>query len=237
MTETTDHGAQARRLVRAHPNGVLSTLSHRLDGAPFGSVAPFILDHAGSPLLLVSGLAEHARNLDADPRCSLLAHPDAEDARLAGRVTLVGSAERAGDKERLAPRYLRHLPDAQQFLALPDFYFIRLRIEAVRFIAGFGQARWIDPAAFAAPPNRLDALEDELLLHLNTERARELRGACLRVHGVRAQHLQLVGIDCDGFDLRADGRALRLDVETPQRDAEDVLHALHQLADGTPAMR
>lgn len=225
-----DLGLEARQFVRAHPNGVLSTLSKRLGGFPFGSIAPFMLDHAGRPVILISTLAEHTKNLDADPRCSLIAHPCAQDAQAAGRVTLVGHASRLAEKDAMGPRYLRYLPEAEGYFGMHDFFFYRLEIEAVRFIGGFGKIHWIAPADFAPPANDLDASEPGILAHMNADHVDNLRAYCAHVHGVQAQEVAMIGVDTDGFDVRADGRLLRFAFTQPVRNAGDVRQALVDLA-------
>ena len=65
---------EARRMLRAHRYGVLSTLSKRFDGYPFGSITPYLADHDGSLLILISTLAEHTKNILHDPRVSLITH-------------------------------------------------------------------------------------------------------------------------------------------------------------------
>lgn len=225
-----DRGVEARRFVRAHPHGVLSTLSKRLDGAPFGSIAPFVLDHAGCPVILISTLAEHTRNLDADPRCSLIAHPCAQDPQAAGRVTLVGRAERLADKHLLGPRYLRYFPEAQGYFGMHDFHFYRVQVQAVRYIGGFGSIHWIAAEDFAPASNSLHDSEESILEHMNSDHAHNLRAYCAQVHAVQASQAEMIGVDVDGFDLRADGRVLRFEFASPARDAGQVREQLVALA-------
>lgn len=237
MTDTSDHpdhATAARRFVRAHHAGVLSTLSKRLQGMPFGSIAPFVLDHDGSPVVLISALAEHTKNLGADPRCSILAHPCAQDAQAAGRVTLLGRAARVDDPAQartIGARYLRIVPEAAGHIELGDFRFYRIAVEAVRFIGGFGRIHWVDASDFAPPANSVGADEDALIARLNAGEAEALRECCARVHGVTAP-VQAVGVDVDGIDIRADGRALRLDFSSPACDAAAALAAFRAVAEG-----
>src|SRR5436190_56526 len=87
-------GAEARRYLRARHGGVLSTVSRKFPGYPFGSVVPFVLDQQAQPVILVSALAEHTRNLAADARCSLIVQePGIEDMQAAARLTCVADAE------------------------------------------------------------------------------------------------------------------------------------------------
>jgi heme oxygenase (biliverdin-IX-beta and delta-forming) len=225
-----DRAVEARRFVRTHPHGVLSTLSRRLDGAPFGSIAPFVLDHEGCPVILISTLAEHTRNLDADPRCSLIAHPCAQDPQAAGRVTLVGRAERLPDKHALGPRYLRRFPEAEEYFGMHDFHFYRLRVQAVRFIGGFGSIHWIDAADFAPPANTLGDSEESILEHMNADHEANLRAYCRHVHGLQPASVRMIGVDVDGFDVRADQRLLRFEFGQAACDAAAVRAELVALA-------
>ncbi len=224
-------GAEARRFVRAHRNGVLCTLSKRLDGHPFGSVAPFVLDHDGNPVILISTIAEHTKNILADPRVSLIVHPCAEDMQAAGRVTLVGRAERLPDKQAFGERYLRYLPQAAGYFAMHDFHFHRIVVEDVRYIGGFGKIHWVRPERYAPPPSpALAEAEEAILAHMNADHAASLRDYCRHVHGVEPAEAVMIGIDCDGFDVRADGHALRFDFDAPVLDAQAARAALVELA-------
>lgn len=216
---------EARCLLRAHRYGVLSTLSKRFDGHPFGSIAPYLTDHDGSVLLFISGLAEHTKNLLHDPRVSLITH-DQNDPRIQtqGRVTVVGNAEPLSGREPYATRWLRYFPENAQLFELGDFSFFRIVPQSVRHVAGFGQARWI-MSHFTVPPYPLMTQEEESLARLNAEPQDELRRS-LRLRGVSAERVRMLGIDCDGFDVAADGRMLRFDFAEPVADAESALAAL-----------
>src|SRR5512142_381982 len=117
----------ARQLLRAHRYGALSTLSKKFDGHPFGSITPYLVDHDGSLLILVSALAEHTKNILHDPRVSLITH-NQEDPHIQtqGRITLVGSAMLDEERDGCGKRYLRYFPEAQTYFDLPDFAFFRI---------------------------------------------------------------------------------------------------------------
>lgn len=225
-----NEGTEARRYLRRHHAGVLATLSRRLGGYPFGSVVPFVLDHEARPVVLVSRLAEHTRNMAADPRASLLVHDLAEDVQTAARLTLVADAEAVADPAAIAARYLRYFPDAQGLLDLGDFSFWRLRAVFVRHIAGFGAIRSITPQAFAPPENHLGEVEDEIVAHVNADHGDALRAYCRRASGAEPGSATLVGIDCDGIDVRADGALLRIDFDRPVTNAGKAREALAALA-------
>jgi len=99
----------ARQLLLEEYRGVLSTHSRSMPGFPFGSAVPYCLDANGWPLLLISRIAQHTRNLQADNKCSLLVgERAAEDVQAAGRLTLLAEARQLVDPpvvEAAARRY------------------------------------------------------------------------------------------------------------------------------------
>jgi len=176
-------------------------------------------------LLFISGLAEHTKNLLNDPRVSLITH-DQNDPRIQtqGRVTVVGQAEPLEGRKPYAARWLRYFPENAQLFELGDFSFFRIVPQSVRHVAGFGQARWI-ASHFAVPPYPLMTQEENLLTRLNAEPQDKLRH-CLQLRGISVERVRILGIDCDGFDVEADGRMLRFDFAEPVADAESALAAL-----------
>jgi heme iron utilization protein len=142
-----DPGAAACELLRRERVGVLSTLSVRLGGAPLGALTPYGLSPRGAPILLLSPLAQHARNVGADPRASLLvsdAAALARDPRRAARVVVVGRVVPVGRTEEAAVReaYLAMHPDARELLGL-DFRFYQLEPVEVMYVGGLAQAAFL----------------------------------------------------------------------------------------------
>jgi len=224
------NGDEARRFVRGQHSGVLSTLSKRVEGFPFGSVAPFILDHAGRPVILISTLAEHTKNIDADPRVSLIVQPYSPDMQVAGRVTILGKAERLADKSELGPRYLRFHPQAADYFAMHDFSFYRIEPVRVRYIGGFGKIHWVEPERYLLPPFPLAEQEAGILEHMNADHGENLLAYCRHVHGVETAQAEMIGIDPDGFDVRTDADVLRFDFAAPVNDAQAARQSLVALA-------
>lgn len=148
--------ALARELLARRRVGVLATVSLRHGGAPYTSLAPFALSALGEPLLLLSGLAQHTRNLEADPRASLFVHDPAiaeEDPRTLPRLAIFGRVRRvaAAEEPDARARYLARHPEAEVLLRL-DFSLHVLAIEEAQLVAGFGAAGWLPGDALRAPP-------------------------------------------------------------------------------------
>lgn len=228
-----DLGREARQFLRGQCNGVLSTLSRRLEGFPFGSVSPYVADAQGQPVILISTLAEHTRNITADPRVSLIVQPFATDMQQTGRVTLVGRAEPLPEEDKasaLGRRYLRYLPQAEAYFAMHDFSFYRIRPVRIRYIGGFGHIHWVEPEHYLAPALALAEQEEAILAHMNADHGDSLRDYCRHFHAMSPQETEMIGIDMDGFDVRADGIIRRFAFSSPVRDAGEARTALVEMA-------
>lgn len=226
-----DKDREARQLLRAHRYGVLSTLSKKFDGHPFGSIAPFLVDHDGSLLIFISTLAEHTKNIQQDARVSLIAHDHHNtDMQAQGRVTLLGTAQAIPDKAQAGTRYLRYFPEAASYFATHDFSFYRIVPQALRYIGGFGNINWVAAEDYRVPPYPLIEQEDDVLAHMNADHADSLRRYCAHVHQVEALNVEMLGIDCDGFDVRADAQVLRFNFTQSVLDAQQARQALVALS-------
>jgi hypothetical protein len=220
---------EARLLLRAHRYGALCTLSKKFDGHPFGSITPYLVDHDGSLLILISTLAEHTKNILHDPRVSLITH-DQRDPHIQtqGRVTVVGNARLEPNRDQAGLRYLRYFPEAQTYFAMHDFSFYRIKPIAIRYIGGFGKIHWVNMEDYAAAQAEIFAQREEALLkEMNTQQQEMLRQPLLQRHGVDAADVQAIGLDCDGLDVRCGETIWRLDFsEAVANPSLDVLASL-----------
>src|SRR3990172_2896889 len=141
------YAERARTLVYLGRTGMLSTLSLKHPGHPFGSLMPYALDGQGRPLFLISAMAMHTQNLQADPRASLLVLQPGwgGDPLAAGRVTLMGEAIPLPDTEAPEARtaYLARHPNAEYWVDFEDFGFYRLEGADVYFVGGFAPMGWV----------------------------------------------------------------------------------------------
>ena len=223
----------ARRRLRTHRHGLLSTHSRAVTGYPFGSVVPYVLDHQACPVLLISRLAEHTKNLAGDARVSLLIHEAGEnagDVQAQARVTLLGTAERVADPLTIEPRYERYFPAMRGYRTQLDFEFWRIVPVTLRAIAGFAKVHWVSREAYAPPLNTIADDEASILEHMNTDHAHTLLDYCRLQNRENTTTAEMIGIDCDGFDLIADGKALRFNFDEPVTSAAAVREALIALA-------
>lgn len=221
----------ARELLLKEYRGMLATHSQKMPGFPFGSVVPYCLDGQGRPLLLISRIAQHTRNLRADPRCSLLVgERDAEDVQAAGRLTLLAEAHQLDDDaavEAAAARYYRYFPQSRDFHRIHDFDFWVLQPVRWRFIGGFGAIHWLEEVALANP--FAGEVEAGMLAHMNRDHGAAI-AHYLRLAGIEGDAAEMVGIDSEGFHLRLGTRLHWLPFPKSCNSPREVRQALVQLA-------
>lgn len=207
-------GRAARQLLRRRRYGVLSTASQKFPGYPYGSFVDYVTDHLGRPVILISALAEHTHNIVRQPHVSLAAHDPGDQSQAMPRLALLGEARLIGpdDAQHIRGRYLRYFPEAEPYLAL-DFAFYRIEPQHMRYIPGFAQATWVSAADFLALGSRLADSEQDLLQQMQA-----------------GQEAALVGVDCDGCDVRVAGQLQRIEFEEPAFDAAAVRVQMQALA-------
>jgi len=224
----TNNAQAARSLFLKESFGVLSTISLDVPGYPFGSIAPYCADEHGRPVIYISQIAQHTRNILRDSRVSLTVverNLESDDVQAQGRVTCIADARPLEENETYAPaRYFRYFPSARQYEQTHDFVFFRLHPVRVRFIGGFGQIHWIDAGEFATKNPFSFEQEAGILDHMNKDHADALR------HYAGGANAEMVGIDADGFDLLASGKKLRLEFASPVKNMEEARQALIEMA-------
>lgn len=232
MAETASD-VLARRLIRAARTATLATRLAESDGAPYASLVQAATDHQGAPLLLLSTLALHTRNLQADPRVALLFDGTAglEEPLTGPRLSVLG---RATITSHPAPRrrYLARHPGAAGYADFRDFAFYRIVVERAHLVAGFGRIEWVEAAQLFLPEANaaLAKAESGILAHMNADHPDAIDLYANALLGAEGSGWSMCGIDPEGCDLRRAGRLLRLDFASPVTSAEQARAELVRLA-------
>jgi hypothetical protein len=236
MTELKK-GEAARKLLESERHGVLCTISREMPGWPFGSIAPYAISNSGDPILLISEIAEHTRNLRADSRSSLLiADSDAaEDPQAAARITLIGHSREveAEDLDEVRSCYFERFPKSKIYLDVHDFSFFVIRIERARFIGGFGAIYWLDPTEIFPQRRAADPLApfaNDICHHMNTDHPEALVLFCRAFAHRETNTARMTGVDSDGFNLEIKsgngGDTVRIPFPHPVVTPEDARHTM-----------
>lgn len=223
----------ARRVLRLAATASLGTLDEH--GAPFVSLVTVATTPAGEPVLLLSDLAAHTRNLRRDARASLLlVGPGGEDGDpLAGaRLTLTGTLAR-DDDPTLRRRFLARHEEAVGYAAFADFGFWRFAVKAGHLVAGFGRINALAPADILTDTHGRDdllAAEESAVAHMNDDHREALRLYATVLLGLPDGDWTTTGIDPDGIDLRAGPLRGRLPFSEPVKTPSDLRRTLADLA-------
>jgi putative heme iron utilization protein len=234
MDEETDLIHQAHGLWRSRFHGVLSTLTHDGSGQPFGSLVTFSLDRHDQPLLLLSHLARHTRNLEVNPVCCLtLVEAGDGDAQQLMRLNADGRILAAtGCSEQECERHYRYFPQARIYHQQLNFRFYRMEVEHFYFVGGFGAARGIGRSRMLQPSPLSHDQELRLIHDLESAHRRQLERAATRHCNYRPDNevkLTISGIDPAGIDLLWDERILRLNFKSETATAAEIESAIMEL--------
>ena len=237
-TPEFEPNSAAKRLMREARSGALATLMAG-SGDPYCSLVNVASAADGAPLLLISRLALHTKNILADPRVSLMLDERKEGDPLEGaRIMLMGRAAKT-DSAAARRRYLARQPEAEAFAGFGDFAFYEVEIKAAHLVAGFGRIVDLKPADILldlAGAETLLAAEPDVIAHMNADHADACRLYATKLLGAPDGDWRCAGCDPEGMELQNGRTALRLPF--PQRvDTPGVLRTvLKQLADRARAM-
>ena len=234
MSKTEQAAKRARALFSSQEHGVLSTHSIDMAGYPFGSITPYCLNRDGQPVILISNLAQHTHNILANNKVSLISSErDVDDAQAAARITYIGDATPIdSDDVDTAERYYRYFPDSRDFHKTHDFNFYVIDLVRARYIGGFGKIYWVEKTNFLkANPFSMQE-ENDMVNHMNNDHQAAMQHYCdlFDIDHDNGIKLSMIGIDSEGFHLRAGSKLHRIEFESPVSNAVEVRQAVVELA-------
>jgi len=203
----TAFSERARTLLYLARIGSLSTLSRRHPGFPYGSLMPYGIDDRGRPIFLISTMAMHTQNVQADPRASLLVtQPGTSGDPLAGaRVTLIGNVAPVPEDESARTRelYLARYVNSKHWVDFEDFSFYRMEPVDVYYIGGFGSMGWVAAEEYAgAEPDPLGDSAPGIIQHMNADHASAMILLARSLAGIEAEEAVMTSIDRLGFEVQ-----------------------------------
>jgi len=223
----------AKKLLREGRSGALATLIPG-SGDPYCSLVNIATAADGAPLLLISRLAVHTKNVLADPRVSLMIDERKPGDPLQGaRVMLMGTAA-ASDDPGVRRRYLDRQPEAEMFAGFADFAFCRMTLKAVHLVAGFGRIVDLAPREVLTETGdaaELLAAEPAIIAHMNGDHADAVRLYATKLLGAPDGNWRCVGCDPEGLELQLERTALRLAFPHRVRAPDALRHMLKQMAE------
>lgn len=223
----------AKLLLRSIRAGALATLD-RASGFPFASLVTVATDHDGAPLLLLSRLSAHTRNLEHDPRASiLLAQTGKGDPLAHPRLTVIGRAAIASET-RVRARFLARHPKAALYAGFADFAFWRLEIEAAHLNGGFARAANLTADEIRTDlsgAEELAGIETSAVEHMNADHRDALGLYATRLARAPQADWRATGLDPEGLDLAAGDLTARIPFERRVTSGTDLRRLLKEMAD------
>jgi heme iron utilization protein len=235
VTADFDPGKVVRSLLRRSRQGALATLMAG-SGDPYCSLVNLASHPDGSPILLISRLAVHTKNILADARVSLmLDERGAGDPLEGARIMLAGRAAEADndDVRILRRRYLNAHPSAEAFADFKDFSFFRIVPSGTHLVAGFGRIVDLKASQFLTRIDdaaELVEAEQRAMEHMNADHRDAMNLYATRLLGAEAGDWRCTGCDPEGLDMQAGGTVLRLDFPERVTAPDDLRKTLVSLA-------
>ena len=230
--QTFDAARLAKRLLRLIRAGALATID-RASGAPVVTLTAVATEPDGSPILLLSRLAEHTSNLDADPRASILLAAGGRGDPLAHpRLTVTGRVESVDDPA-VRRRFLARNPKAALYADFPDFGFRRLVVETAHLNGGFARAARlpaVDLVTDVAAAGALIEAEEGALAHMNVDHRDAIALYATRLDRAPAGAWEATGLDPEGIDMAAGDLTARVTFPEPVQDSSSLRRTLVDLA-------
>ena len=223
----------ARNLMRTVGVASLATLEPG-SASPYASMVTVATEVGGAPIFLISRLAWHTRNLEADPRGSVLfVAPGGEsaDPLALGRISVMGIAEKA-DTPLNRSRFLARHPEAAGYASFADFSLWRLRVDKGHFVGGFGRIGTLPGDQLIEQGDAVAAWEAGIAAALDDINAGEA-ALCARLaarHGEEGGEWRLAACDPDGCDLVGEGRSIRIDFAAPVESVYQIPEVLQRLS-------
>lgn len=215
----------SRHLVRSREKAVLATVMRDTDGDPYASLVLTASDYFGNPMVYISDMAEHTKNLWENQRVSMLFERTSglNDPLSGARVSLQGRMQESKDPA-LKERFFKRHEQSRKYENAHNFFLYHMTVERAHLVAGFGRIHWLNDAEYHFPADRVLELaeaENGIVTHMNEDHADAIDLIAQNLMGADGEGWAMIGIDPEGFDLRKRDRVIRYDFEHPLMRAED----------------
>ena len=206
-TKQKEYEKDAVSLLRNASEGVLSTISVRNDGYPFGSFVTFVTDVDRSILIYASNIAQHTINLKEDSKSclTLFKIDDDFDKQNSSRMTLLGDLKSLPNEEveTVKNRFENFLPESKKYAAMHDFNFYRLHINQVRWIGGFGKIAWLDAKKWEQHKPKWSSNESSIIEHMNEDHSNNISSALNAQHSIKDNEAKMLSLSIDGYYIKS----------------------------------
>ena len=207
MFKRKKYELEAVNLYRSTNAAILSTMSKKYEGYPFGSFITYVSDKNRTLLMYTSDIAQHTKNLKTNSKaCVTLFKLDTEyDKQNSSRLTLMGDLKDVpvDDLDECQERFIKFLPESKKYSSMHDFKFYKLAISRIRWIGGFGDIAWLNPKNWQDDLPRWAKNEKMMIDHMNDDHANVLQSALHAQHGIKDKNVSMIALTIDGYYVKS----------------------------------
>ena len=207
MFKKKKYELEAVNLYRSTNAAILSTMSKKYEGYPFGSFITYVSDKNRTLLMYTSDIAQHTKNLKTNSKaCVTLFKLDTEyDKQNSSRLTLMGDLKDVpvDDLDECQERFIKFLPESKKYSSMHDFKFYKLEISRIRWIGGFGDIAWLNPKNWQDDLPRWAKNEKMMIDHMNDDHANVLQSALHAQHGIKDKNVSMIALTIDGYYVKS----------------------------------
>ena len=207
----------AINLMRNCREGVLSTVSKKYEGYPFGSFVTFISGADRSIIFYASDIAQHTINLKNNSKaCITLFNLSEGDRQDSARLSLIGDVKKIDkDVEVISRQFIEFFPESSQYSNMHDFNFYKLNISQVRWIGGFGKIAWLSSTNWNPIRPKWLKKEHSMIEHMNEDHSNSIVSALNAKLGIKDKHARMLRLTMDGYYVSSKNKIYFLDFNLP----------------------
>ena len=223
--ELDKYNLDATALFRSCNTGILSTISKKYEGYPFGSFITYVSGRSKIIYLYLSDLAQHTKNLNFKPESCLTISKTTgqKDKQNSQRLTLMGDLKLVPKNDLDDCRYLYHLllPESKQYAGFHDFNFYQLEIKHVRWIGGFGKIKWLNEEKWRNSSPKWLNQEEGIISHMNDDHSNSIISTLNAQHGIKDKNAKMNKLQIDGYFALSNGKEYFLKFEQVCKSADE----------------
>ena len=229
-----NHEKEAVSFFRSDNTAILSTISKKYDGYPFGSFVTYATGWDRTIFLYLSDLADHTKNLKRNQKSciTLLKKNKNGDVQNSARLTLMGNLEEVPEmiNEKCKERFQNIFPESKAYAQMHDFNFYQITVNQARWIGGFGKISWLDPKNWMKVPVEWFDSEKNMIDHMNDDHSNTIKSALHAIHNIQDQKAQMIGLSIDGYYIRSSEDVYFINFDYPVFTSKDYRKVLVDLS-------
>ena len=225
MFKRKKYELDAVHLYRTTNAAILSTMSNKYEGYPFGSFITYVSDRNRTLFMYTSDIAQHTKNLKSNPKaCVTLFKLDTDyDKQNSSRLTLMGDLKTVSNEELddCQDRFIKFLPESKKYSSMHDFKFYKLVISRVRWIGGFGDIAWLNPKNWNDEKPKWSKNETMMIDHMNEDHSNVVQSALNAQYGIKDKKAQMIALTIDGYYISSKENIYFINFDKPVLKALD----------------